>query len=208
MKYLNDFELVEELKTLVQQERELVTLTLRRLREVEQRKIYLDRAYPSLFEFCRKELGLSETETQTRISAMRLLRDLPEVEQQIENGRMSLTVAAKVGACLRREKIESLAQKRAIVEEVSGTSVRAAEKKIAALFPQEVRPEREREVSQEYTEIRFTANREMMQKFQALKELWSHKNYEGRYDKLFAEMADRCLKACAKTKPTNFQAVG
>src|SRR6185436_11889542 len=78
LKKLNDQTLLGDLKTLVQQERELVTKILKYLLEVENRKLYLKRGYSSMFKFCLAELKYSNAEAQIRIQAMRLLRTLPQ----------------------------------------------------------------------------------------------------------------------------------
>lgn len=168
MRHLNDTELVAELKELMRRERELVTDTLRYLREVEGRQIHLKRGYPSLFEFCRGELRLSETQTQTRLQAMRLLKDVPEIAPKLDTGEISLSVAAKAQGCIQREKI---VEKKEFAALFVGASVREAEKKIATLFPERPRPERAKPVSGQLTRLEFHATVEMMKDLEALRTL-------------------------------------
>ncbi|MGZ3712505.1 MAG: hypothetical protein ACXVBE_12155, partial [Bdellovibrionota bacterium] len=91
----SDLELLQDLKGLVTRERVLLVELLTHLREVEARQLHLERGYSTLFKFCRGELGYSEQETQIRIQAMRLMKDLPETEEKFSSGELSLTVAAK-----------------------------------------------------------------------------------------------------------------
>ena len=61
------------------------------LGEVERRKLYLERAHPSLFAFCTHELGFSEGAAYRRIGAARLARRFPAVVRFIASGHVHLT---------------------------------------------------------------------------------------------------------------------
>ena len=50
-------QLLEKLKSLVGEEKRVQSEILRYLREVDSRMLYAEMGYPSLFEFCRRELG-------------------------------------------------------------------------------------------------------------------------------------------------------
>ena len=88
---LKDQELLSQIKQLVQNERQVLTKILHHLREVERRKLFSDLGYRSLFEYAIKELHYSEGQAGRRIQAMRLIRELPEVEKKIESGELSLS---------------------------------------------------------------------------------------------------------------------
>lgn len=189
----SDAILLQDLRGLVAREREVLIDLLRHLREVERRELYLARGYSSLFAFCEGELGYSNAEAQYRISAMRLMRDLPEVEESLADGGLSLTVAAAVQSKFRGKKIAP-ERKMEILGEVTGISSRAAERILAEIFPEDAKPERARAVAGGKTRIEFTASESLMEKLNRLKEILAHKNYDGRFDLLFEELADRVLK--------------
>ncbi len=188
-----DVELILKLKNIVQQERDLITEVLRLLREVENRQLYLARGYSSMFAFCTGLLGYSESEAHIRIQAMRLIKVMPTVERQIESGEISLSVAAQAQSCFRREKLSGT-EKVKIVNDLLGTSTREAERKLAARFPSKPRLEVEKPVSADLTRIEFTATKQQLEKFHRLKGIFAHKNFGGRYDLLFEELADLALK--------------
>jgi len=96
LKNKNNQTLILDLKDLVSRERQLLTEVLHHLREVEIRHLYLERGYSSLWAFATEELGYSESAAQRRIQAMRLLKEIPEVEEKIESGRLSLSVASQL----------------------------------------------------------------------------------------------------------------
>lgn len=93
--HLKDQELLTRTKQLVQQERLLLTQVLHHLREVERRKLFCDLGYQSLFEYAIKELHYSEGQAGRRIQAMRLIKELPEVEEKIKTGALSLSNIAQ-----------------------------------------------------------------------------------------------------------------
>lgn len=195
---LSDSDLLEALKTKVKEERDRLVELLKYLAEVERRQMYLARGYPSLFAFCVEELNYSEGETHVRIQAMRLTTALPEMTAEIQAGRLSLSVAAKAQGCFRRSsrmsKPVSREKKMAVVQSLLSLSTREAERKLLAEFPQAALPvEIAKPISDEMTRIEFNANREQLAKFEKLKGLLAHKNFEGRWDKLFEELANIAL---------------
>ena len=203
---LNDQALLSELSQLVTRERELLTQVLKYLLEVENRKLYLQRGFSSMFKFCVEYLNYSDSEAQVRIQAMRLIKSLPQVEEKIETGSLSLTNAAKIQNQFRKEasrrkdlsqKPLEISQKLEIVLELEKTSTRECERKLALVFPeiQQVEPiEKTKALRDEKTLIQFTANKQLIEKLEKLKGLLAHKNFSGRYDLLFTELADIALK--------------
>ncbi len=86
-----DHDLLKNTKDLVRDERHLLSQILKNLKEVERRKLFSDLGYKSLFEYAVKELGYSEGQAGRRIQAMRLINEIPEIEEKIENGSLSLS---------------------------------------------------------------------------------------------------------------------
>jgi len=197
MKNLNDLELEKALALCVGREREATAEVLRYLREVETRKLYLARGFSSLFAYCTKKLGYSEPEAQLRIQAMRLVRAVPEVMAKIESGILTISVAAQIQVAARRERLEKKETKE-LVAQLSGSSKREAEKKLAGLFPEAPRPEKVRNVSENLLEIRFTVTNEEAALLNQLLDRKSHTNFERRFDKLFIELARDALRKIEK----------
>lgn len=92
LKHLSDSDLHSQAQRLVKEERELLTRILWHLHEIDRRKLFSSLKYRSLFEYAVKELHYSEDQTYRRISAMKLLllRELPELEEKIDEGRLCL----------------------------------------------------------------------------------------------------------------------
>jgi len=87
----------------VAEERKSQLRVLHLLREVETDGHYLEMGFPTLFEFATRSLGYSAGAAHRRIQSMRLLRTIPEMEEKIEDGSLSLCVAAKTQSFFRNE---------------------------------------------------------------------------------------------------------
>lgn len=195
--------LVNELKAMVADERRLQTQILHYLLEVEERELYLP-AYQNLFDFVTLELGYSEPAANRRIQAMRLMREVPEVEEKLETGKISLSVAARAQSFIRQEnkkrkeerkELISRNEKLELVQQLEGTSARECEKKLIAMAPETAIPrEKTKPLTEDKTLIQFVADGQLMKKIEKLKNLLAHQNYEGRYDKLFEKVVDMALE--------------
>ena len=188
-----DSELIQKLKSLVRNERELIAEILRHLREVEKRKLYLQRGYSSMFAFCTEALGYSEAEAHIRIQAMRLMSTVAMVEAKIESGELSLSVAARAQGCFRKTDLTKQV-KEEIVRSLVGKSTRQAERELAAHFPDSAKPEVQRAASGEQTRLEFTISNACLEKLNRLRERAAHENFSGRLDVLFESLIDLALK--------------
>ncbi|MDZ4676223.1 MAG: HNH endonuclease signature motif containing protein [Oligoflexia bacterium] len=94
LKKMTNHDLLLEAKSSVKGETKKTLWVLHVLREIDRRRAYCEGAYPSLFEFCVSELNYSRGAAYRRINAMRLLRDLPELEAKFEEGVFELTTLA------------------------------------------------------------------------------------------------------------------
>ena len=190
---INDSDLIQKLKSLVQSERGLLAEVLRHLREVEKRQLYLQRGYSSMFSFCTEALSYSEAEAHIRIQAMRLMTAVPMVEEKLESGELSLSVAARAQACFR--KIDTpTSNKVTIVKSLLGKSTRQAERELATHFPEPSKPEIERATTGELTRLEFTISKTCLEKLNRLRGRTAHKNFSGRLDIVFEALLDLALE--------------
>jgi len=127
-KTLSDDDLWTRTRTLATEERRVTLEVLRHLREVEARGLHYDRGYPSLYEYVVRELRYSEGSAYRRIQAMRLLREIPEVESKIEQGSISLTTVTKIQSHCREAPMEI---KRSLLFAMEGKSSREVDQAIA-----------------------------------------------------------------------------
>ena len=180
---ITDDRLLERIEKLCAEERELLTSILHHLREIERRKLYANLKYPSLFEYAVKHLGYSEDQAYRRISAMKLLRDLPELEEKINSGELQLSHLGMANTFFNKEKqlgqkIFSKVDKLEVLEKIANTSARDAEKIILSYSSTPIlhRPERERVIADEMIEINFVAKSQLKEKIHKLKGLLAHQS--------------------------------
>src|SRR5580704_10898746 len=91
---LSDAQLLESLKLVCGQGRALLARLLAHLVEVEERRLHLEAACPSMFQFCVRRLGMSEDEACRRIHAARLGRRFPDLLLRLERGELTLSTMA------------------------------------------------------------------------------------------------------------------
>ena len=89
LKQISDETLLNETQKLVHQEREILSLVLHHLREIEKRRLYSKQG--SLFEYATKVLKYSEDPAYRRIQAMHLVKEIPQIEEKLEEGTLTLT---------------------------------------------------------------------------------------------------------------------
>ena len=94
-----------------QRERTCLLHVLIHIAEVAKRKLFLDRGYMHLGEYCQQHLGLSESEAWTRIYVAKASLPHPELLLALESGSISLSVAGLLARCLSPENKNELLQR-------------------------------------------------------------------------------------------------
>jgi len=77
LRLLSDSELISSLKSLVQDERGRLVSALRHLAEFDRRRLAAMSGFPSLFDYCVRELRYAQGETARRIHAARAAAKYP-----------------------------------------------------------------------------------------------------------------------------------
>ncbi|MBK9292900.1 MAG: HNH endonuclease [Oligoflexia bacterium] len=202
---LDNSKLILELKSLVSEERKLLSSVLDYLLEVQTRRLYLELGFPSLFEFCVKELQYSESAAQRRISAARLMKDIPEVKTKIEKGNLNLTTLSQAAMFIGQEKrvnqkSYNINQKRELLGKLENKSKSECEKELIKISPLATIPkERERLITEEKIEVRFVITKELKEKLERVKALISHKKVNPSYEELLSELAEIALNKLDKS---------
>src|SRR5690349_19489256 len=125
---LSDSSLVQEIRSLVSEERRLGVQILRYLLEIDGRRIPLALGYSSLFTFCVQELKYTESQAYRRIQAMQALREVPQIEEKLQSGVLSLSSVSQVQSFCR--KVDT-PDKLGILQSIEGKSKRETEKLLA-----------------------------------------------------------------------------
>jgi 5-methylcytosine-specific restriction endonuclease McrA len=179
------------------------------LGEVDERKLYLERAFPSMFEFCLGELRFSEDAAYSRIMVARAARRLPAMIEAMESGQVHLTglrlLAPHLTADNHREVLAEAARKtkREIEELVARLAPRPAvaptirklperpapapaEPLTLALGPAPARPPAREEhrraiapLAEKMYRVEFTADQELHDKLRQAQDLLRHRIPDG-----------------------------
>src|SRR5580765_8458732 len=88
--HLADVKLAQDLRSGVAGDRAGLAMRLAQLAEFDHRRLYLP-AYPSMYQYCLRELGYSEDATCRRLAAARIARRFPEICAAVAEGRLNLT---------------------------------------------------------------------------------------------------------------------
>ena len=198
IKNLSDQDLISNLKNLIQQERSLLTEILLHLREVEERRIFLTLGFSSLYEYVTQELGYNEAQAYRRIQAMRVLKEVPEIEEKIDQGKLTLTQITQAQEYFRSEKKKgealSAEEKSTILSEIAEKSTRETERYFIKLSPELAAKDKTRLIDEERVEIKFVANQKLLEKLNRFKVLDAHAQTNPDYADLFERLVDLALK--------------
>lgn len=176
LRVLSDQQLLENTKNLATKEREIIVEVLQHLLEVNFRKLFSPR-YKSLFEYATKELGYSEDQAARRISAMRLLKEVPQIETEISNGKLNLTTLGLAQTHFRNEATPTK-EKAEILKSIEGKSTREVMRELVCRSsePDRLRPETVKPVSETTNELTIYLKDEELEKISTLKGRFAHKH--------------------------------
>jgi HNH endonuclease len=132
LRNMSDHELICLMDKLAKEERELLTVVLRHLREIEFRRLFSDLGFTSLFDYAVRRLGYSHDQAARRIAAMRLIKSMPEVEEKIASGALNLTNAAAAHNFFQKQKRNERHQNASFsgVEKINGKSPEKSPEKL------------------------------------------------------------------------------
>jgi hypothetical protein len=137
---VSDDELLSRLERLVKTDRALSVKLLVHLGEVEGRKLFLERGYSSMYDYCMTALGMSEAETYLRLLAAKTGKRLPLVLERLADGGLHLSAIKLLHPLLTQENHVE------VLDRARGMSKRQVEVLVAELAPQPDVPERVRKL--------------------------------------------------------------
>jgi hypothetical protein len=199
--HLSDAQLLESLRSLCGQGRAVLARLLAHLVEVEERRLHLEAASPSMFQFCVRRLGMSEDEACRRIHAARLARRFPDLLVRIERGDLTLSTIAllhdalteatyeelvEAAAGKTKAEVQALLAKRSPIPEVpAAITVMPTQPPIPTLrieavpAPAAADKRQLAPLSETRHKVQFTASDELRQKLERAQDLMRHANAEG-----------------------------
>jgi len=215
---LSDVQLLDSLKTLCGQGRVVLARLLAHLVEVEERRMHLEAACPSLFQFCVQRLGMSEDEACRRIHAARLAHRFPDLLVRIERGDLTLSTMALLQDALTETSYEELVEAAAgktkaevqalLAQRSPRPDVPAAITTIAAqptipnvgVAPAAAAGPQLTPLSETRHKVQFTASDELRKKLEHAQDLMRHANAEGDLAVVVERAVDLLLEKLEKQR--------
>lgn len=195
---LSDSELISKMKTWVKEETRLTSEILWLLKVIYERRLHLKLGFGSIFEYLTQGLNYSEGSASRRVAAMKLLADIPEVVEGLKSGELTLSTVSQVQGFFKAQAKEAVhyspQAKKEKIAAIRGKSSRETERLIAAWAPQAVRPDSQRAISEEATEIKFTADAELLELIERFKNLTAHQDTDPRLCEVFKRSLKLALK--------------
>jgi len=103
-----DKELLVKMADLSGREQKTTAEVVLYLNQIDQRKLYREAGYSSLFTYCREKLGYSEGAACRRITAARVLNSSPELYEMLREGKMSLCAIVQISKVVTPENKEEV----------------------------------------------------------------------------------------------------
>jgi len=126
---MKDAELVAALPLLVQRENEHKADLLAHLAELDERRLYLELGFRSMWEYCTVALEFCETTAWRRYTAARVCRRFPAAFELVARGELQLSVLAALAKHLTADNANEL------FEACGRQSIRRVEALLAARSP-------------------------------------------------------------------------
>lgn len=210
------YPLHEKMLQLVKEERRLTGLVIENLQNISNQNIHLVMGYSSLFDYCTRALGYSESCAYRRISAVRVSNDIPEIKKKLDQGTLTLTTVSMAQTLFRKTKL-SPEQKRDVISKIEHKSKLQTEKILINVFNEGktkdiglTQPgghlknqdgkalfktqEKITVVSETRSKMQLTVDHSLLEKLDRIKQLRSHKNPNMSYEQLLNDMSDYILK--------------
>src|ERR1043165_466552 len=105
---MSNDELLSMLKATWREEVGLMARVISMLIDVEERRLHLELACPSIFLFCVRQLGMSESEAYRRATAARLAKRHPQILEALRNNRIHLSALLELRDLITAENVDSL----------------------------------------------------------------------------------------------------
>jgi hypothetical protein len=193
---LDDRSLLNKTAEIASEERKLTLQFLHHLKEIESRRLYLKQGFSSLFEYV-KSLGYCDASTQIRISSMRMLKELPEIESKIKEGSLSWSVVAQAQSFFRREQKATCQKmrpeaKREILNSLEGKSKRQTEQVLLSMSskPEVHLKEKKKVVTFQHLEYSFFADPALQEQLEKIRGVLGHAQGEMNMTELVHFMAE------------------
>jgi len=188
LSHLSDQALLQQTLILVKKEKEILSEILSHLEEVRKRRLFCELGFGSLFQYCVKQLGYSEDQAYRRINALKLIKEVPEVQAQIANGSLTLSNLSLAQTLF---KSDAEVDKKAVLSAIANKSKREAEKIVNSFSPKAEEMKRD---------FRFSLTQAQEEKWNAVKAKLANRNLSE--EEIFEKICDQFLAPAPTPAPS------
>lgn len=134
LRSLSDSVILSRMLELTRRERSVTLQVLVHLQEIETRKLHLKQGYASMFAYCTRELGYSESAANLRIRTARCLARFPEVHDLLAANEINPSTLSQVA------RILTPLNRSVVLSRIRGKSQREVEAIVAEYEPRTALP--------------------------------------------------------------------
>lgn len=195
LKNISNGELISRMEKLVRTERKITHLILLHILEFEDRKLYADLGFDGMYSYLTRGLGYSEASAYRRLQSARLLRQVPQAADKIENGSLNLSQLTQLQKCLKEQKqktgeILTVRETLQVLEKIENKNTFETEKVLALEFDRpvqmhdKIRPQKDNTIR-----LEVTLTEEQFAELEQAKSLLSHICPDGNWSKVISNLA-------------------
>src|SRR5512144_1290341 len=108
LSHLSNQELLRKLAALAARDRGTTAELLAHIAETDERRLYVEEGFPSMFAYCIQVLHMSEDAAFKRIRAARTARQFPAIFEAVADGRLHLSGVVVLAPYLTPENADEL----------------------------------------------------------------------------------------------------
>ncbi len=174
--------LISKLKSLVVSERRITAEIVELIKEIDQKRIYLDYGHTSMFAMLIKDFGYTPSAAMRRIDAARLSKEIPEIKESLKSGEINLSQVSMLAQAVRQKEKEDLKQvsketKAVLLEQVKSMDLIATQKTLASSLDIEVQTYEKKTYQKDETlKLEVVLPKDLQKDLERVKELISHQN--------------------------------
>ncbi|WP_413294401.1 HNH endonuclease [Bdellovibrio sp. HCB185ZH] len=142
---MNNDELEASFKVFVKNERKILHIILEHNKEIDSRRLFLERGFDSTLSYLIHTHGYSKTAAEKRLYAARLMRDVPEIANKVEEGRLNLSQLCQVSSAIKqKERVQktdvSVEEKASLLALVDGKNCWDTQKELSSALDLPLKP--------------------------------------------------------------------
>ncbi len=139
------------------------------LQQIDRYCVYLDLGFSSLFQYVTQALGLSEATAYNFITVSRKAREVPQIQKEIEEGKLTVCKAKVIAPVVKQENALEW------IEKAKSLPKAKLEKEVVRQCPEKKVAERASYVGEERLKLQLGISEELMEKLRRVKDVLSQK---------------------------------